>query len=201
MLFPEKGQPLSAKFSGPYKVLKKVSNTTYVISTPDKRRPQRLSHVNSMKSYVTAPVSPSSAPVCANVIPDFDEDRDVLFDLDASTLGVWRLNPDVLTGLEEKLNHIPGEQRSDIINQLSKHPDIIRDRPGRTNLLVHDIEVVDSKPIRQAQYRVNPCLRDIMAKEIKTMLEWGLITPGMSEWTSPCILVPKPDGTHRFCID
>ena len=44
-------------------------------------------------------------------------------------------------------------------------------------------------------------MREVMGKEIKTMLEWGLFIPGKSEWTSPCILVPKPDGTHRFCID
>lgn len=199
VLIPLQGNPLSAKFSGPYRVVRKVSDTTYVVATPDRRRPQRLCHINTMKPYYVTTSATPSVPVCAVVS---DEDQEEVIDhLNMSSVGVWSVNPKVKVKLGEQLNHLPTDTRTDISLLLNKYPLVIRDRPGRTNKVVHDIDVGDARPIKQPQYRVNPERRAVMRREIEYMLELGLIREGVSEWSSPCILVPKPDGSSRFCID
>ena len=40
-----------------------------------------------------------------------------------------------------------------------------------------------------------------MEAEIKQYLELGLIRPSSSPWASPVLMIRKPDGSIRFCID
>lgn len=49
VLLPLFGQPLAARFRRPYKVVKRVSVTDYVVATPDRRKPQQIFHINIPK--------------------------------------------------------------------------------------------------------------------------------------------------------
>jgi hypothetical protein len=40
-----------------------------------------------------------------------------------------------------------------------------------------------------------------MHSEVQYMLENGIIEESQSSWSSPCLLVPKQDGTVRFVTD
>ncbi|XP_066971928.1 uncharacterized protein [Macrobrachium rosenbergii] len=69
--------------------------------------------------------------------------------------------------------------------------------PGRTSFLQHDVDVGSASPVKQSPYQLNPVKRDIVDKEIKYMLEHDLIQPSVSPWSSPIVLVKKPDGKFR----
>ena len=75
------------------------------------------------------------------------------------------------------------------------------DVPGKTTITVHDVDVGDTPPIKQHPYRVNPVKLKFIRNEIDYMIHNGIIEPNQSQWSSPCVLVPKSDGTYRFCID
>ena len=51
VLFPVTGQPLQAKYMGPYIVDKQISDVDYLIRTPDRRKSTQLCHVNMIKTY------------------------------------------------------------------------------------------------------------------------------------------------------
>ncbi|XP_065356057.1 uncharacterized protein LOC135950441 [Calliphora vicina] len=71
---------------------------------------------------------------------------------------------------------------------------------GRTTLITHEIDVGDSKPIKQRFYPVSPAVEKLMYKEIDRMLELGVIEESTSAWSSPMRLVVKPNKI-RLCLD
>lgn len=71
---------------------------------------------------------------------------------------------------------------------------------GLTTLVEHEI-LTDSPPIKQRYYPVSPHRQAIIDEELQKMLDSDVIEPSKSGWSSPVILVPKKDGTYRFCVD
>ncbi len=73
VLLPVPGSVMQAKFSGPYVIDKRLSDTNYVIRTPDRRRKSRMCHINMLKAYVSrdeakpvVPVNPISVDAVLN---------------------------------------------------------------------------------------------------------------------------------------
>ena len=48
---------------------------------------------------------------------------------------------------------------------------------------------------------MNPTKLQYLREEIQYLLDNDFIEPSQSDWSSPCILVPIPDGTLRMCTD
>ena len=103
--------------------------------------------------------------------------------------------------LQSKLDHLPRDQADQLTSLLSSFKDVFANAPGRTGWAQHDVDVGDADPIKLPPYRVSPRHIGLLRQEIKYMLDHDLISPCLSEWSSPVTLQPKPDGTARFCID
>ncbi len=72
-------------------------------------------------------------------------------------------------------------------------------RQGQTKFIMHNVEIVDSKPLKQHPYRMNPLKQEYLKTEIQYLLENDLIEPSKSDWSSPCILILKLDTTFHMC--
>ena len=55
--------------------------------------------------------------------------------------------------------------------------------------------------MKQHSYRMNPLNQQILREEVQYLLDNDFIEPCQSEWSSPCILVSKFDGTFCMCMD
>jgi hypothetical protein len=65
----------------------------------------------------------------------------------------------------------------------------------------HVIDTKDHTPIALPPYRLSPTRKEILRNEINKMLSQGIIEPSITPWAAPVVLVPKPNGDTRVCID
>ena len=73
--------------------------------------------------------------------------------------------------------------------------------PGQIPGIQHAINTGDHPPIKLRPQRISPIEEEIIRKEVQVMKDASIIRTSKSPWAFPVVLVPKPDGSIRFCID
>jgi len=72
---------------------------------------------------------------------------------------------------------------------------------GLTRAVRHEIPLaVETIPIRQPTRRLGP-EKEKVRRQVRDLLDRGLIEPAHSAWSSPIVLVRKKDGSWQFCVD
>ena len=128
------------------------------------------------------------------------EDRSWVFKDDPSRVYYFALeesNPESCCGISELTLSQAELLKNFLAVMLPKAPE----KPGITNLTEHVIDTGIHPPIKQRHYLVSPKIMEVINQEVDKMLADDIIEPSSSGWSSPIVLVRKPDGSRRFCLD
>lgn len=72
---------------------------------------------------------------------------------------------------------------------------------SKTPLIKHSIDTGNALPIKQTQYIISPYVQKEVHQEIDRLLAIGAIFRCSSAWNNPMIVVRKPTGKVRLCLD
>lgn len=72
---------------------------------------------------------------------------------------------------------------------------------GCTNLITHDIPLLDDVSVRQRYRRIPPSEYELVKEHINQLLKAQVIRESSSPYASPIVLVRKKDGSIRLCVD
>lgn len=145
---------LSARFIGPYPVLKKVTCTNYILSTPDRRKKQTIVHINMIKKYQGRDIRP------VTIVATKEDGQEAMEDAEKVLS-----NSEILYNLQTMLTHVTEGNQPPLVRLIQQFKTIFRDALGLTSVLRHDVILNDGvRPIKQHPYRLNPRKKEVVKR-------------------------------------
>ncbi|XP_076061649.1 uncharacterized protein LOC143037398 [Oratosquilla oratoria] len=196
VLSPQRNS-LHPKYEGPFEVLERKGGHNYVLRNPMRRSGIQQAHINLLKEFKgeieKEAIGAIETGQTEGSLDSDIEDLTFSYNLDRS---------DNNEALEKSLSSLEGEMREEVRAILREHIQVFSPCPSVTQAIHHDVILEDgAKPVRQAPYRLSPQKKKIMEEEVQQLMTQGLVEPSTSPWASPAILVPKPGGEWRLCVD
>ncbi|KAJ1119295.1 hypothetical protein NDU88_007481 [Pleurodeles waltl] len=196
VLEPMAPRALQAKWTGPYPILEKKGEVTYLVDLGTPRNPHRILHVNRLKPHQ------DRADMTMLMVTDEEkeEESEPLPDLLSSNAQDGSVEGVVLSP------KLTDQQQKDCKQVLEQFASLFSLTPGLTNWCVHDVDTGDSLPVKNKLYRLSDQVKANIKAEVAKMLELKVIEPSGSAWSSPVVRVPKPNPQGgrkelRFCVE
>ncbi len=184
VLLPTSSSKLLAKWQGPFVVTRRVGELDYEVKRTDRGDARQIYHLNLLKRWNEG-TSVGLAAVVSN-------------EEDLGPEAALKPNP---LALVSGGDHLSPRQLTDLAQLQAAFADVFSPLPGRTNLVQHHIETLPGEVARSRPYRLPEHKKNVVQEELKAMLNLGVIEESHSDWASPIVLVPKTDGSVRFCVD
>lgn len=152
-LLPITTSPFQAKYTGPHKVVKRLSEHNYIIATPEIRKTNQLCHVKLLKpyyeftdlsmSYVQRSQEPA-LPACSvgreSVVyfPQLvtSEVEDGLPAPDPAVLQGHLKNSETLGNLQILLDHLSESKRADLVSLIESSSCLFGDTPTQMHYII-----------------------------------------------------------------
>lgn len=102
------------------------------------------------------------------------------------------------------LKHLNEHQMNELKNVLRKNSKVFStaDAPiGEITNVVHSLDIPEGIVSYVPQYRQPKACEDAIKEHVKDLLKYKIIKECESPYNSPILMVKKPDGSWRFCID
>ena len=103
---------------------------------------------------------------------------------------------DVCVGAE-----LNGKQRNEVMEVLRRYEEIFTEIPGRASVIEHKIDLNDDRPIGCKPYPLPYAKRGEIRKDIKNMMDTGIVRESSSPYASPLVVVKKKNGSNRMCVE
>ena len=208
LLLPTKLNKLEMQWQGPFDIIKKVRENDYVINLDGQHK---MFHANMLRKYlVRKTIDNGMVILCGcrhleiatggmaeNDSPEetdaCEERSDDIKYCPLRATQTWK-DVKISTDLNE-------DQQREVRQLLEEYSDVLTDIPGKTNLAECNIELTDDIPFRVKAYPVPYALKKEMDKEVSEMMKADIIESSVSEYASSPVVVRKPDGSVRYCID
>lgn len=97
--------------------------------------------------------------------------------------------------------HLTDDQCRKLNTLISHYETCFRPGGEPTPYIEHRIDTGDAPPVASTPYRLSPARKEILKREIDALLASGIIEECDSPYASPVVLIPKPNGEFRLCID
>lgn len=102
---------------------------------------------------------------------------------------------------EDEASEFTSKQRQTMTQLLHDYNSVFALHGPATPFAEHQIATGDHAPLSAPPYRVTPQKSELLRQAIQELLDHDIIEECESAWAAPTVLVPKPGGGIRLCID
>ena len=190
ILLPMTKNKLLMRWKGPFDVVERTSKVNYKVMIDDI---PKIYHINMLKKYYERLEETNDVVTGASLIYEEGEEDDTLKYVQVErkeNIKDIHICPDLTKS-----------QYESTFSLLQVFDSVLSDLPGKTDIIQHEIRLVDNKPINVKQYPLPFNVESEIIEQVQEMLDLGIVQHSSSPYSFPIVMVKKKDGKFRLCID